>query len=145
MGFLLDTMKSRSTMENLGNSLLPVPKNPQSGRNRSKSLPCRSSEIIVRTEGNFLEQEDQSWAPKTPRVLRRIPNRSVQRLQPPKRHTVLTKWARDSAILKKNDTLNQVSASQLSQQHRRLRELSVSFMKLRMSVADNELKLSQSK
>merc|ERR1711964_475753 len=145
MGFLLDTMKSRSTMENLGNSLLPVPKNPQSGRNRSKSLPCRSSEIIVRTEGNFLEQEDQSWAPKTPRVLRRIPNRSVQRLQPQRRHTLLTKWARDRAILKKDDTLNHVSASEPSQQHRRLRELSVSFMKLRMLVADNELKLSQSK
>merc|ERR1711964_663090 len=116
-----------------------VPKNPQSGRNRSKSLPCRRFESLIRTEGNFLEQEDQSWAPKSPKISRRIPNRSVQ----PRRKTVLTKCAR--AILKKADTLNHVSASELSQQHSRLRELSVSFMKLRMSVAALELKLSQSK
>merc|ERR1711964_807672 len=140
----MGTMKSKSTMEKLGNrnSLLPVPKNPRSGRNRSKSLPYRRFESLIRTEGNFLEQEDQSWAPKTPKFSRRIPNRV---LQPQRRHTVLTKWAGDSAILKKDDTLNHVSASELSQQHSRLRELSVSFMKLRMSVAAFELKLSQSK
>merc|ERR1711964_757488 len=110
----MGTMKSKSTMEKLGNrnSLLPVPKNPRSGRNRSKSLPYRRFESLIRTEGNFLEQEDQSWAPKTPKFSRRIPNRS---LQPQRRHTVLTKWSR--AILKKDDTLNQVSASELSQQH----------------------------